>query len=582
MNQTLPIPTAFLGVERSLSGRRWVGPDALAQRSAEMIEQAGHPPALASVLARLGVSARDVNGYLDPKIKDLLPDPHRLTDAEAAAARIVRAANRGEQVAIFADYDVDGATSAALLMEWFAAQGRDVTLYVPDRIAEGYGPNAPAMARLGAEHDLIVCVDCGTAAHDALAATSCDVVVLDHHIGSETLPPALAVVNPNRADEDGELGLLCAAGVTFLTLVEANRQLRARGTSGPDLTSMLDLVALATVADVASLTGVNRALVRAGLKVMARRARPGLAALSDAARLRGVPTAYHLGFVLGPRLNASGRIGVADAATRLLRCGCPDEARARADRLEQVNAERKRVEARVRAEAMAQAEARGGPLAWAVGAGWHPGVVGIVAGRMAERLNRPALVLGMAEGEVKGSARSVPGIDIGRAIQRLVAEGLAEKGGGHHQAAGISMTEAQVGPAMERLSELLARQGAGTAGPRDLRLDGVLMPDSTTVELCELIERAGPYGQGAPAPNFALADVRIAHAREVGEGHLKLTLTDGAAKIDGIAFGGCLGPLAPLLRHGDARFHVAGRIEVNEWQGRRSPQIQVVDAAPAV
>ena len=580
MNQALRIPPPFLDVERSLAGRRWTGPSAAVERTGEAIAQRGHPEALSRVLARCGVGPDEAGAYLTPKLRDLMPDPRNLKDVGTAAARLARAARGGERVAVFADYDVDGASSAALLIDWFAALGGTVTLHVPDRIAEGYGPNAPAIARLSEGHDLIVCVDCGTAAHEALSAATCDVIVLDHHLGGETLPDVLAVVNPNRADEDGALGLLCAAAVTFMTLVEANRQMRERGETAPNLNPMLDLVALATVADVAPLRGVNRAFVRAGLTIMSQRGRVGLAALCDAARLRAAPSAHHLGFVLGPRLNASGRIGVADAATRLLTCACPDEARARADRLDQVNSERKRVEARVRAEAMAQAEARGGALAWAVGPGWHPGVVGIVAGRMAEHLNRPALVLGMAEGEVKGSGRSVPGIDLGRAIQRLVAEGLAEKGGGHEQAAGITLTEAQVGPAMERLSELLERQGAGLSGPRDLALDGVLMPGAATVDLCEALERAGPFGQSAPAPLFALADVRVAHAREVGEGHLKLTLTDGAAKLDGIAFGGCVGPLAALMNHGGARFHVAGRIEVNEWQGRRSPQMQVVDAAP--
>ena len=575
------IPEAYLGIERSLMGRRWTGPDAAIDRASEAICQAASlPRPLARVLARSGVAPAEAEGYLAPKLKHLMPDPRRMKDCAKAAARLNRAAERAEKVAVFADYDVDGASSAALLIDWFASRGREVTLHVPDRIAEGYGPNAPAMARLSADHDLIVCVDCGTMAHDALAAASCDVVILDHHLGGESLPKALAVVNPNRADEEGDLGLLCAAAVTFLTLVEADRQAREAGAEVRSLTPMLDLVALATVADVAPLRGVNRAFVRAGLQVMAGRGRTGLAALCDAARLNCAPSAHHLGFVLGPRLNASGRIGRADAATRLLTCGCPHDARARADRLGEINDERKRIEAQVRASALAQAEARGGPLAWAVGAGWHPGVVGIVASRMAERMSRPAVVLGMAEGEVKGSGRSVPGIDLGRAVARLVHEGLIEKGGGHEQAAGLTMTEAQVGPAMERLSELLERQGAGAAGPRDLALDGTIMPGAATTDLCDALERAGPYGQGAPAPRFALPDMRIAFAREVGEGHLKLALTDGTAKIDAIAFGGCTGPLAAMLSHGGARFHVAGRLEINEWQGRRSAQLQVVDAAP--
>ncbi|MEP5652899.1 MAG: DHH family phosphoesterase, partial [Nitratireductor sp.] len=357
----------------------------------------------------------------------LLPDPRSLRDMEAAATRFLSALQKRERIAIFADYDVDGGSSAALLLVWLRDMGHRATLYIPDRIDEGYGPNDEAMSALAADHDLIVCVDCGTLSHGPIAAAKgADVIVLDHHLGGETLPDALAVVNPNRQDEDGTLAHLCAAAVVFLMLVEAGRQLREAGLKGPDLMGMLDLVGLATVADVAPLIGVNRAFVRQGLKVMARRARPGLAALADVARMDTAPTAYHLGFLLGPRINAGGRIGQADLGARLLATADPHEAAALAERLDQLNTDRREVEAAVRASAMAQAEERGfdGPLAWAAGPGWHPGVVGIVASRLKEAANRPSIVIGVEDGIGKGSGRSISGIDLGAPIQRLAAEGL--------------------------------------------------------------------------------------------------------------------------------------------------------------
>lgn len=579
--------SAFLGVERSATGRRWVGPSAEVQRAAELLEQrTGLPGALSHVLARRGVSPEDAETFLAPTLKDLLPDPRSLKDMERAAARILHAATNQQKIAIFADYDVDGGTSAALLIDWLRHFNRDATLYIPDRIDEGYGPNAPAMSALAKDHDLIICVDCGTLSHDAIAAASAaDVIVLDHHLGGETLPPALAVVNPNRADETGDLAHLCAAGVVFLTLVECGRQLREADSKGPDLLSLLDLVALGTVADVAPLIGVNRALVRQGLTIMARRARPGLVALSDTARLDSAPTSYHLGYVLGPRINAGGRIGQADLGARLLATRDPHQASAFAERLEELNKDRREIEAQVRASAMEQAEGRGldAPLAWAAGDGWHPGVVGIVASRLKETANRPAVVIGFDGDDGKGSGRSVSGVDLGACIQRLAAEGLIEKGGGHKMAAGLSLSRAQLEPAMARLSDLLARQGAGDAGPADLRLDGLVMPGAVQVELIEELERAGPFGASAPSPRFALPDVEIKFAKRVGESHLKLTLSDGlSARLDAICFGAFDNELGPMLQnHGGARFHVAGRMEINTWGGRQSPQFRLEDAVLA-
>ncbi|MEL6644253.1 MAG: single-stranded-DNA-specific exonuclease RecJ [Pseudomonadota bacterium] len=578
---------AFLGVDSSLTGRRWVGPGAEEDRQAERLEQqTGLPAAVCRVLAQRNVAPEQAAAYLAPALRDLLPDPLTLKDMGAAAERFLAAVARREKIAVFADYDVDGGASAALILTWLRALDLGATLYVPDRIDEGYGPNAPAMAELAGTHDLIICVDCGTLSHEALAAaTGADVIVLDHHLGGETLPPAVAVVNPNRADEPGDLGHLCAAGVVFLMLVEANRRQKAAGAAAPDLLALLDLVALATVADVAPLTGVNRAFVQQGLKVMARRQRAGLVALADVARLDRPPAAYHLGYVLGPRVNAGGRIGAADLGARLLSTADPHEAAALAERLDQLNTERREIEAAVRAAALDQAEARGldAPLVWAAGDGWHPGVVGIVAARLKEATNRPAVVIGLDGDEGKGSGRSVAGIDLGAAIQRLAAEGALIKGGGHRMAAGLTVARDELDAAMARLSELLAKQGAGSTGPADLRLDGVLMPGAATTDLIEQLETAGPYGQGAPAPRFAFPEQRILDARQVGEGHLKIAFGDGIGpRLDAIAFSAFDSALGPaLMSHAGQRFHLAGGLEINHWQGRSRPQLRLTDASPA-
>lgn len=577
---------AFLGVEASATGRRWVGPDLEEQRLAEaMTQSTGLPQALCVTLVRRGVTPESVAGFMAPALRDLLPDPLTLRDMDRATKRFLAALKARQRIAVFADYDVDGGASAALLLVWLRGMGHSATLYIPDRIDEGYGPNVPAMQALAKAHDLIICVDCGTLSHEPIAAAvGADVLVLDHHLGGEELPPALAVVNPNRQDETGELAHLCAASVVFLLLVEANRQLRADGVTGPDLMAMLDLVALATVADVAPLIGVNRALVRQGLKVMARRERVGLRALADVARMDQAPSTYALGFLLGPRVNAGGRIGQADLGARLLSTDNPSEAAAMAERLDMLNTERRDIEAAVRAAALAQAEERGldGPLVWAAGAGWHPGVVGIVAARLKEATGRPAVVIGVEDGIGKGSGRSVSGVDLGAAIHRVAAEGLLLRGGGHKMAAGLTVAEAQIPAAMERLAELLAKQGAGVSGPADLRLDGLLMPSAATPAFIEQVESAGPFGAGAPAPRFAFAEQQVS-ARRVGDSHLRISFGDGMGpKIDGIAFGAFDGPLGPMLETPSAgRFHLAGRLEINSFGGRTKVQLRLEDAAKA-
>jgi single-stranded-DNA-specific exonuclease len=575
----------FLDVSTSLTGRRWVGPSPENNRLAEaMAQQTALPLPLCQTLTRRGVSLDDAEAFLTPSLKDLLPDPMVLKDMQSASERFIKAVKTREKIAVFADYDVDGATSAALLITWLRDMGRIATLYIPDRIDEGYGPNEPAMEALARDHDLIICVDCGTLSHAPIAAAKgADVIVLDHHLGGETLPDCVAVVNPNRQDETGDLSHLCAAGVVFLMLVDVNRRLRADNISGPNLMRYLDLVALGTVADVAPLIGVNRALVRQGLRVMADRERIGLRKLADISRMDTAPTAYSLGFLLGPRINAGGRIGAADLGARLLSTTDDTEAQMLAERLDYLNTERREIEASVRAGALDQAAERGldGPLVWAAADGWHPGVVGIVASRLKESTNRPAIVIGFDGEEGKGSGRSINGVDLGASIQRLAAEGLLIKGGGHKMAAGLTVMRDKLEPAMARLSELLEKQGSGNAGPAHLKLDSLLMPGAASVELINKIEAAGPYGASAAAPRFAFPSCMIHFAKRVGDSHLKITFSDGQGpRLDAICFGAYDTKLGSALEnHGGKRFHLAGRLEINTWGGRQSVQLRLEDAA---
>ena len=492
---------AFLDVTCSATGRRWVGPGAEADRLAErMAQETGLPLALAGVLVARGIAPAEAARFLEPQLRDLLPDPRSLKDMAQAAGRFRHAAEAGERIAIFADYDVDGGASAALLISWLRAQGRSATLYVPDRIEEGYGPNAAAMRRLAAAHDLIVCVDCGTLGHEPMAAAAgTDVIVLDHHLGGETLPPALAVVNPNRADEDGALAHLCAASVVFLMLVEVNRQCCAAGRQGPDLMALLDLVALATVADVAPLIGVNRALVRQGLRVMARRERVGLRPLPMWRGSTRRPTPITSAFVLGPRVNAGGRIGAADLGARLLATDDPFEAAALAERLDRLNSERREIEMRVREAAMAQAEARGldAPLVWAAGEGWHPGVVGIVAARLKEATNRPAVVIGLDGRRRQGlgpfgrRGRSRRGGAAAGGRGAALARRRPPDGGRADRGARTGSRRRWRGSANCWRARAPVRPGRATCGST-----ACLMPGAVTPALIEEIERAGPFGAG--------------------------------------------------------------------------------------
>ena len=574
----------FLDVESSISGRRWTGPNISVDRQAEMIlQETNFSSAMANVLARLGVEANQVKNYIKPSLRDLMPNPLKILDMEKAASRVNIAVNNHERIAIFADYDVDGATSGALLHDWLTQLGNIPTLYVPDRIEEGYGPNIEAMETLANVHDLIICVDCGTLSHETInKITNTDIIILDHHLGGETLPNAYAVVNPNRQDEKGDLYYLCAAGVVFLTLVAANSIRRNNNKSTPDLLNMLDLVALGTVADVAPLIGFNRALVRQGLKVMAKRERIGITALSDIAKMNNAPSPYHLGYLLGPRINAGGRVGKADLGIRLLTCKNFDEANSIADKLNQLNDERRSIEATVQIQALEQVEKMdsNSALAWAAGEGWHPGVVGIVASRIKEITNKPTVVIGLDEHEGKGSGRSISGIDLGSSIATLQRENLIIRGGGHKMAAGLSLEREKLEIAMSRLNELLANQGSKSFQTRELQLDGALSLPAITIELLEQLETAGPFGAGAPGPKFALPFMRITFAKRAGESHLRLRLVDDSgASIDAIAFGAFKSDLGKTLEnHKGQIFHVAGRLEIDTWNGRMRPKLNLEDA----
>lgn len=589
----------FLGVTRSVLGRPWRDRlDAAGLGRAEALAQLGGiPDILARLLAGRGVEPAEAARFLEPRLRDLLPDPSTLTDMEPAAARLARAASTGEHVAIFGDYDVDGACSAALLAGYLKRAGARPRIHIPDRLIEGYGPNSEAIRMLAAEGaTLLVTVDCGTTSHEPLAEAmrlGLDVVVLDHHQAPEQLPPVVALVNPNRQDDLSGLGHLCAAGVVFLALVATSRELRRQnfwtGQGGePDLLAMLDLVALATVADVVPLHGLNRAFVRQGLAILRGRARPGLAALMDVAGLDGPVQPWHLGFLLGPRINAGGRIGDAALGARLLLSDDEIEARSIAAELNRLNQERQEIERQAVLEAVAEADhalMRAPDLAvlMAASADWHPGIVGLVAARLKERFSRPAFALALnGQGGATGSGRSLAGVDLGRAVREAVEAGLAVKGGGHAMAAGVTLQAGQSAAFHSFLSERLAAQVAAVGEAEALLIDAALSAGGANPRLLAEIDKAGPFGAGSPEPVFVFPAHRLVDAVEIGSGgHIRIKLRSGdGATIGGIAFRVAQEPLgrALMAARGDS-VHLAASLTLNRWGGRESAEMRLLDMA---
>jgi single-stranded-DNA-specific exonuclease len=583
----------FLGVERSICGRRWRMREADPGVAAAIAERHGLPEIVGRLLAQRGIGIDDAPGFLAPRLREQLPDPLHLRDMDRAVARLLRAVRDGEPIVVFGDYDVDGATAAALLLRFFAAVGAQASVYVPDRMREGYGPNAPALLRLKAEGAaVVVTVDCGATAHEPLAAAAeagLDVIVVDHHVTEPLLPRALAVINPNRLDEDSPHGVLAAVGVAYLLVVALNRALREAGwyrdRPEPDLLQWLDLVALGTVCDVVPLSGINRALVAQGLRVARHAANPGLKALAAVAAKNGPIDAYQLGFVLGPRVNAGGRIGAADLGARLLSTDDPALAAELAQRLDGYNCERREIEARTLQAAIALVESapQAPALVFAAAEGWHPGVIGIVAARLKERYERPACVVALADGIGKGSGRSVPGLALGPAVIAARQAGLLINGGGHAMAAGFTVAADKLDALREFLVE---RLGDGFESERlvpELSIDGALSAAGAQGGVIGHIAALAPFGAANPEPRFAFPAVQVAFVEPVGTGHVRCTLADpiGPARLKAIAFRAAETPLGAFLAASRGRaIHLAGHLRRDDYRGGDAVQLMIDDAAP--
>jgi single-stranded-DNA-specific exonuclease len=589
----------FLGVERSATGRAWRDrlDERASARALAIAQRHDVPELLARILAGRQVEVDAVEAFLDPTIKRLMPDPYVLTAMRTAAERLADAVARGERVAIFGDYDVDGATSAAVLARFLRLGGLDPIVHIPDRLFEGYGPNTEAvraLARRGAT--LLITVDCGTTSIEPLEEArrlGLDTVIIDHHQADETLPPALAIVNPNRRDDLSGLGHLAAVGLTFLTVVATNRVLRDRGfwtdqRPEPDLLAMLDDVALGTVADVVPLIGLNRAFVAKGLIALRRRERAGVTSLMDVARLAGPPEAWHLGFLLGPRINAGGRIGRADLGVSLLLEADPVEAARIAAELDRLNRDRQAIEQATLAQAEAEALAalgmeEKGAVVVTAAEGWHPGVVGLVAARLKEKFARPAFAVALEPGGIgTGSGRSIPGVDLGRTVRRAVAEGLLVKGGGHAMAAGVTLRKDVLAEFRAFMEDALGADVEIARRDSALMIDGAVTASAATAELVALLERAGPFGSGNPEPTIALPAHTIVYAEEVGQAHVRARLKSGdGAYINAIAFRAAGQKLGAALMQGRGHpVHAAGSFAIDRWQGEERVQFRLSDIAP--
>lgn len=581
----LPLPA----MGPTATGTLWRLKEFDAREALAIAQTAGVELTAARVLAARGVRAQSARAHLSPSLRQEMPDPYVLADMERATARLARAVLEGERIGVFGDYDVDGTTAAALLKLHLEEVGAPVSVYLPDRIAEGYGPSITAFRALAAEGArVIVTVDCGAAAEAVIeeaAAEGLDVVVFDHHQMSGPPPKgAVAVVNPNRPDDVSGLRNLSAAGVAFMAMVALNRRLRQAGhfthAPEPDLKRRLDLVALGLVCDVMELKGLVRAMTAQGLKVLGARTNPGLAVLAERAGVAGPPSTYHLGFLLGPRLNAAGRVGHARLALELLTTGDAGRRAVLADQLNRLNAERQEIEARVLEAALEKARGRQESVVTIAGANWHQGVIGIVAGRLKEMLGRPVVVISVEGGVGKGSGRSIDGVDLGAAVNAARADGLLLAGGGHPMAAGLSVAENRI----DQLADYLDRRLEGAVNSalmaRRTEIDAVIAPLAVSRRFADLLARAGPFGRGNPEPLFALADMRATGARTIGEGHLAVTLSSMVGEtLRAVAFR-CTERLGEMLRSG-RRLHVAGKIRADDFRGGEAAQFQIVDAAEA-
>jgi single-stranded-DNA-specific exonuclease len=587
-----------LGVKSSLKDRTWIPrlkDDRLAITHAQRL---GLPEVVGRVLAGRDVALEDAKAFLNPSLKHSMPDPTVLRDLSKAVERLALALEKGEQIAVFGDYDVDGATSSALLKRFFDQISASLEVYIPDRQKEGYGPNVAALQKLkDAGMDVVITVDCGATSFVALQKAKdigLDVIVADHHQMSLDAPVTAALINPNHPEDTSGLGQLAAVGVTFFLLVGLNRHLRdqgyykSRAVQPPDLMNLLDLVALGTICDVVPLTGINRVLATQGLKVMGQRSNVGIAALADTARVSERLGTYHAGFVIGPRINAGGRVGRSDLGSRLLSSQDEREAQGIAYELDRLNTERREIEAKVQASAMGQAERQlqeGDPKVLIVAhEGWHPGVIGIVASRLKDKFERPCFVIAMDEAGVgKGSGRSISGVDLGAGVASAVSEGLLSDGGGHKMAAGLTVNQSQLSSFTSYLNEFLGAQVDLARAHRGYKIDGVLTPSSASRELVDQIEQVGPFGSGNPEPIFALAGAQIVRADLVGENHVRCILTGaGKGSLKAIAFRSSDTPLGAALMAGDGRrLHLAGRLRADNWQGRQDVQFTIEDGAVA-
>lgn len=587
---------AFLGVSYSVNGCRWVSPPCDERLAGFFAQKFGVPEIVGRIMASRGITPETAPHFLKPTLKSLLPDPAHLKDMDVAVSRLIQAVRDGETIAIFGDYDVDGATSSALLYRFLTQLGGKAFMYIPDRQDEGYGPTVPAMEHLKEKGaSLLVTVDCGTTSFEPLeraAELGMDVIVVDHHEAEPRLPKAIAVINPKRLDELSTHRYLAAVGVTFLLVVGLNRALRElgwykeEGRREPDLMRYLDIVALGTVCDVVPLTGVNRAFVARGLDYMALRSNPGLVALGDIAGIDERPRPYHLGFLLGPRINAGGRVGDSALGATLLASDNPEEVTQIAERLDALNGERKEIEAGILEEAIEEVESceEERAFAFTCGKGWHEGVLGIIASRLKERYNLPAFVMAQDEkGIIKGSARSVVGIDLGAIVIAARQAGVLTKGGGHTMAAGFSLNEDKLEAFKNFIAERIDSQLGGEALVPVLEVDAAISLRGATVDLVSQLSLLEPFGVGNRRPRFVIPDVRITKSDIVGQGHVRCFLTTaGGGSLKAIAFRAADSDLGQiLLSPPTTPVHIAGDLRLDTWRGRNAVQCQIVDVARA-